>query len=301
VAEVDNDGVVFLRFGDGEYGREIAGATAFRAVYRVGNGSLGNVGAEALFHVAASPSSSGVLRVRNPLPAQDGVEPETIPEVRQRAPQAFRAEQFRAVTEADYAAAAKKLPEVSSAVASFRWTGSWYTVFVGVDPSDPTDLVHLPNGFTTLAPVLEHKVRAFLTRYRLAGYDLEIRPPRFVPLEIDLDLCVHPDYFRGDVARVVAAALSSGVLLDGTPGFFHPSHFAFGQPVYISQVYAAVTRVAGVDSAVVTVFHRYGQVDNGELAAGVLPIGPWEIAQLDNDPNFMEHGVLKITARGGKL
>jgi hypothetical protein len=221
--------------------------------------------------------------------------------VRQRAPQAFRAEQFRAVTEADYAIAAQKLPDVSSAVASFRWTGSWYTVFVGVDPRDPADLVHLPNGFTMLSPTLVHKVSAFFTRYRLAGYDLEIRPPRFVPLEIALDLCVHPDYFRGDVTRAVAAALSNGVLPDGTLGFFHPSHFVFGQPVYISQVYASVTRVEGVDSTVVTIFRRFGQSDNGELAAGVLPIGPWEVAQLDNDPNFMEHGVLKIAARGGKL
>ena len=40
--------------------------------------------------------------VRNPLPAQGGVEPETIEDVRQRAPAAFRTQE-RAVTEADYA------------------------------------------------------------------------------------------------------------------------------------------------------------------------------------------------------
>ena len=45
-------------------------------------------------------------------------------------------------------------------------------------------------GLAVLSTRLEQKVRAFLTRYRLAGYDLEIRPPAFVPLELDLQLCV---------------------------------------------------------------------------------------------------------------
>ncbi len=292
VPEVDNTGTALLRFGDGEYGREIAGATKFRAVYRTGNGLRGNVSAEGLYHVAGTPPVNQVVLVRNPLPATGGVEPETIAQVRQRAPQAFRAEQFRAVTEADYAAAASKLPAVSSAVATFRWTGSWYTVFVGIDPADPSDLIQLSSGFARLSPGLEEQVKAFLTGYRLAGYDLEIRPPRFVPLEIGVDLCVHPDYCRGDVARAVAQALGN---------FFQPSRFVFGQPVYVSRIYAAIEQVAGVDSAVITSFRRFGQRDNGELAAGVMTIGPWEIAQLDNDPNFMEHGVLKINALGGKL
>ena len=151
-----------------------------------------------------------------------------------------------------------------------------------------------------LSRALERRVRAFLTRYRLAGYDLEIRPPRFVPLQVAIELCVSPDHFRGDVARAVAEALSNRVLPDGRPGFFHPDLFTFGQPVYLSRLYAAVERVEGVDSAVVRTFRRYGQIDRGELTTGVLSIGPWEIAQLDNDPSFMEHGVLAITTLGGK-
>jgi hypothetical protein len=55
-----------------------------------------------------------------------------------------------------------------------------------------------------------------------------------------------------------------------------------------------------VDSAVVRTFRRQGQRDNGELTNGVVPIGPAEIALLDNDPSFMENGVLHVTSRGGK-
>ena len=76
-------------------------------------------------------------------------------------------------------------------------------------------------------------------------------------------------------------------IADGSRGFFHPDNFTFGQPVYLSQLYAAIEAVQGVLSAFVTHVPPLRQdVDNGELAAGVLPIGPWEIARLDNDPSF---------------
>jgi predicted phage baseplate assembly protein len=279
----------------------VFGAQAFRAVYRIGNGGAGNVGAEALSHVALSPVGNVFTTVRNPLAAGGGVDPETIAEVQQWAPQALRAEQFRAVTEADYAAVARRLPQVQSAVAGFRWTGSWYTVFVGVQPSSTTDLVLKPNGVTLLTDSLRQTVFDFLTSYRQTGYDLEIRPPQFLPLEIDLSICTAPGYFRGDVEQAVFNALSSHILPEGTHGFFFPGNWVFGQSLYLSQLYAAVEAVQGVDSLEVTVFRQFGQPDNGELAKGVIMAGPWQIVQLDNDPNFEEHGVLKLTMLGGKL
>jgi hypothetical protein len=55
-----------------------------------------------------------------------------------------------------------------------------------------------------------------------------------------------------------------------------------------------------VDSAEVTVFQRYRRQAQGELQSGVIPMGPWEIARLDNDVNLKENGVLTIDADGGK-
>jgi hypothetical protein len=301
VVEVDNNNQALLRFGDDEYGRSVFGALAFLSVYRVGNGAKGNVGAEALAHLALNPVVNLVTTVRNPLAAGSGIDPESIAEVQQWAPQAFRVEQFRAVTEADYAVVAKELPQVQSAVASFRWTGSWYTVLVGIQPSSSADLIAKPNGILLLSDTLRATVSEFLTSYRLAGYDLEIRPPQFLPLEIDLSVCTASGYFRGDVEQGVLQALSSRILPDGTVGFFFPGNWVFGQSLYLSQIYAAAQAVEGVDSLEVTVFRRFGRPDNGELANGVMPAGPWQIVQLDNDPNFMEHGVLKVTMLGGKL
>lgn len=301
--EVGADGRPTIRFGDDEYGANPSGATQFTAVFRVGNGRSGNLGADSLSHAVqplVAPLWPSISRIRNPLPAIGGTDAETIEQVRQFAPAEFRSEQFRAVTEDDYANAALRIPEVAGAVASFRWTGSWYTVFVGVDPRDPEDLITEPGGRTRLTTTLASLVRAGLTRYKLAGYDLEIRSAEYVPLEITIELCVEPGHFRADVVEAVKLALSSQINADGSKGFFHPDNFTFGQPVYLSRIYAAIEAVQGVLSAFITTFRRFGKTNNGELASGVMPIGPWEIARLDNDSTLKENGVLRIVAGGGK-
>jgi hypothetical protein len=311
VVDVDSGGRAELRFGDGDYGQRLLDARIITATYRVGNGRAGNIGAEGLAHIVLPPPSTGnaasdtarITAVRNPLPAQDGTDPESIEEVRIHAPAAFRATQFRAVTEEDYKRAALTVPGVAGAAASFRWTGSWYTALVAIDPADPEDLLTDPRGLTRLAPQLRQLVVDTLDRNRLAGYDLEVRCARYVPLDVALQICVIPGYFPGDVAHAVALALRGGAPEHGghtsERALFDPANFTFGQPVHLSTVYAAVQGVQGVESAEITAFHRYGQLPAGELGQGILPIGAWEIARLDDDPNRMENGTLTITAAGG--
>jgi hypothetical protein len=302
VADIDAEGRAVLRFGDGEYGRRFAGIDTADIRYRVGNGRAGNIGADALAHIVVPyPEPAGwpaIVALRNPLPATGGVDPETIDEVRQYAPAAFRARQDRAVTERDYEDAARRIPGVEGAVAAFRWTGSWYTVFIGIDPVSPDDVVTDLRGVAQLEPRFELLVHDALTRVRLAGYDLEIRPARYMSLEIDIELCARPGYFRGDVAQAVVVALGAGQARGGT-GFFNPANFTFGQPVYLSRLYAAIEQVEGVESAMVTRFQRRRLGPRGELEQGVIPIGAWEIARLDNNRSNMENGTLRITAGGG--
>jgi hypothetical protein len=302
VAEPDHDGRALIRFGDGTFGRQPsfpelpAEREQNRLIvrYRIGNGRQGNVGRETIVHVlaAAQPVADWpvVSAVRNPLAAWGGVDPEPVDVVKRLAPDAYRAETYRAVTEDDYARAAELLPLVSHGQADFRWTGSWHTVFTTVDPVGTDDP----------SPATESAVRNHLTRYKVAGYDLEIDPPQYVALEIGLVVCAAPDHFRADVAHAVRDALSAGTLPDGGRGFFHPDNFTFGQPLYLSRVYAAVEAVPGVDSAEVITFQRYGAEPSGELAAGRITAGRLEVLRLNDDPNFPEHGVLHIEMQGGK-
>ena len=287
VAEIDADGTCRMRFGVHGHGRAPRNGEVFTATYRHGNGVAGNVGADALAHVVTADGR--VDGVRNPLPAVGGTDPESIGQVRRRAPAALRIQQ-RAVTPADYEQMALRSPDVQRAAATVRWTGSWYTTVVTVDPA----------ATTVLDERFEQQILAGLEPYRLAGGDLEVARPQFVALQLELQVCVGAEYFRPDVQARLEALLSATDNPDGSRGRFHPDNLSFGQPVYLSPILAAARAVMGVDSVRATVFQRLGSPSGRGLAEGRLVIGRLEIARLDNDPNFPEYGTLRLVLHGGK-
>lgn len=288
VVEVEHDGSARLRFGDGTHGRRPDSGTEFSIRYRVGNGQAGNIGAESLYHLVGADISTVAL-IRNPLPASGGTDMEDDERVRRAAPQAFN-RQKRAVTPADYAEVTQGHAGVQRAAATLRWTGSWHTVFVTVDRL----------GGVPMSDDFERDLTRRVDQYRMAGHDTEFDDPIRVSLEIDLTVCVQSDYFRSDVAAGLYEVLGSRALADGRTGIFHPDRLTFGQTVYLSSLYAAARQVAGVGSAVATVFQRQGYPDPKPLADGYLPMGRLEIPRLDNDPNYPEHGVLRLHLFGGK-
>ena len=148
--------------------------------------SPGNVGAGAIAHVATL--NGAILGATNPLPAAGGTDPEPADAVRRDAPEAYLVQE-RAVTEDDYARVSERDPHVQRAAATFRWTGSWHTVFVTADRS----------AALAVDDPFEAELRSHLEPFRMAGYDLEVDGPRFVPLDVGLHVCVEPEYFR--VAR----------------------------------------------------------------------------------------------------
>ncbi len=289
VVELHDDGEARLRFGDGTLGREAE--SGLRGTARTGRGRIGNVGAEAVGQVVHAGLDAA--RVRNPLAATGGIDPETITEVKLYAPQAFRTQE-RAITEADYAEVAERHDEVQKAIATRRWTGSWYTMFVTVDrrAGRPVDTA------------FEAEMVAHLERYRLAGHDVEIEPPRMVPLDLRLVACVRPGYFRDHVRQALLEVFSATDLSAGRRGFFHPDNFTFGQPVYLSQVIGEAMKVAGVDWVDPTDarfrFQRFGKPPAGEIDSGRIDIARLEVARLDNAPSLPENGRLELVLLGGR-
>jgi predicted phage baseplate assembly protein len=287
VVEVESDGRAYLRFGDNAHGKRPDAGTSFQAVYRLGNGTAGNVGRDSIVHVVSADGS--IDEVRNPMAASGGQDAETIQDVRARAPYAFRTQE-RAVTPDDYARVAERRADVQRAAASFRWTGSWRTVFLTVDRF----------GGALVDRSFEEGLVSYFERYRMAGHDVQVDAPRAVSLEIEMAVCVKPDYFKGDVQRALDGLFTRRVLPNGTRGVFHPDNFTFGQPVFLSRIIAAAQGVAGVDSVEVTKFQRQGVESQAALASGRLELGRLEIARCDNDPNFPERGVFRTVMMGGR-
>jgi predicted phage baseplate assembly protein len=210
VAEIENDGTAHVRFGDNEHGRRPDSGTTFTAEYRVGNGVAGNVGADSLVHIVSDDSR--ITSVRNPIAAHGGVEPESIEDVRQRAPYAFRTQE-RAVTANDYATMAQRDVFVQRAAGTFRWTGSWRTMFVTIDRF----------GVAKVDDAFKQEIEDELEPYRMAGQDLDVNGPIYVSLEIEMQVCVKPDYFRSAVIEARWKSLAIAFCPTGASAFFIPT------------------------------------------------------------------------------
>ncbi|MEH6404988.1 MAG: putative baseplate assembly protein [Sneathiella sp.] len=287
VLEIERDQSSFIRFGDNSNGLRPASGTSFTADYRIGNGTTGNIGADAIHHLVTNQGS--IEGVRNPMPASGGINPESMEEVRRSAPYAYR-RQERAVTAEDYADIARRHPDVQRAAATFRWNGHGHTVFISVDRF----------GGRSVTPEFETALRHFINKFRMAGYDLEINEPIFVPMELDLFVCASPDHVRGQVRQEIIARLNTTGRTGRGKGFFHPDNFTFGDPLYLSAIYAAAMEIEGVTSVTATRFRRRGRPDPVPLLDGVIRMDRLEILQLENNPNFPERGAFNIDMGGGK-
>jgi predicted phage baseplate assembly protein len=291
VGEVDDDGTLHLRFGDGRAGVAPPAGGRLLARYRVGLGSPGNVGHDVINRVVCCATRiTGVSRVRNPLPAAGGSDPEPVSQVRQRAPQEFTRQLLRAITAADYGALGGQVPGVQRAAGDLRWTGSWYEAQAAVDPL----------GAETAPRRLLDEVLERLHPYRRIGHDVTVHTARLVPLDLAVDVQVDPGFIAGHVEAALLAVLGAGVLPDGRLAFFHPDNLTFGTPVRVSQIVAAAAAVPGVLDVTVTRLQRLFGPPAATLAAGLLRIGALEVAELANDRSGPEGGRLTLNVHGGR-
>ncbi|MHC3474709.1 putative baseplate assembly protein [Streptomyces sp. 7R007] len=287
VGELEDDGRLALRFGDGRHGARPRPGHRLALHYRLGGGIAGNVGAEAINHlvIQSDGGQPPAAVVRNPLPAVGGTEPEPIEQVRQLAPLDLRRTRLRAVTAEDYAALAGQVPGVQRAAADLRWTGSLQEAHIAVDAL----------GSGQPSPELLARVEQFLEAYRRIGHDLVVGPARLVPLDIALSVRARPGHQHGQILAELYRVLGSG-----RHGFFHPDALTFGESVRLSRLVAVAAAVPGVQSVEVTRLRRLFEPDRGEREDGVLRLGPLEIATCDNDPDRPENGRLAISLGGAR-
>ncbi|HTU76784.1 MAG TPA: putative baseplate assembly protein [Trebonia sp.] len=301
VGELGDDGRLALRFGDGIHGAAPPPGGELRVAYRVGNGTTGNAGPGAINHLVLCGDGAlpDVRAVRNPLPAAGGTDPEAVADVRRLAPLAPRATQLRAVTADDYARLAGRVTGVLRAAANIRWTGSGEEVHVAVEPAGPA-FADRGAGPEVPGEALIAEVTAVLAPFRRIGHGLVVGAPELVPLDIELRVLLAGGHRRRPVLAALHRVLGSGLLPSGAPAFFHPRALGFGEPVRVSRLVSAAVGVPGVTSAQVTRLKRLAGPDEGELAAGLLRVGPLAVAVCDSRPGQPENGRISIVAGGGQ-
>ncbi len=287
--EYDGDGGDTLRFGDGTFGEAPVPGDVFDVTYRIGLGAAGNVAAGAISIVP--PVSTGYLTgVRNPFAVVSGADQETAQHITRMAPQAFHNVQYRAVLATDYQTAARTLPWVLQAGTTFRWTGSWLTVFTTADPKG--------TGWATETEQIG--LIDLLNRRRLAGYESYAPPPVYVSIDLEITVCIEPQVIGSDVEARILSRLADAVTRDGTEGFFYADCFTFGTPLYRSQLEAAIQGVTGVNGVLDVQYRARGASNVFQELPDVLSLGSMQILRVQNNPDYPERGTIRVFAEGGR-
>ena len=276
-----NKGIT-VRFGDDEFGFTPTEGTIFQLAYRLGGGKQSNVAADTLTHF--SETLGNIMgAVTNPLPTENGLDAELPNDIRQSAPEAFRAETYRAVRPEDYAEAAERLPWVQRAGAAFRWTGSWQTAFVTPDPF----------GAVTLEEPKRRELVNQLDRFRQAGREAYTLDPIYADLDLEIKICVKPDAYGGEVkARVWA-------VLIGKKGYFAPDKFTFGMPLERSTLETIIQNTEGVQAVEGIRFRRRGWFGWQKFNDFHYNPGKNAIIRVENDPLHPNRGSLNLKIHGG--
>lgn len=277
-----------VQFGTGEFGAIPTRGLDLRVIYRLGRGRGDNVAADSLDDLDAA-TLPFVTRVTNPLGVTDAEDRETAESARHVAPDAFRAETFRAVRAEDYAAAVEKLEWVQRAGAQFRWTGSWLTLFATPDPK----------GSFAMTAAQRVDLERQLDRYRLAGRETHGMDPRFVNLDLEIHVCVAATSYPGDVKEAVLEALFGRRGFRAKPGFFSPDQWTFGDPLERAQLEAVIQAVPGVRAVEDIYIRRRGWFELRLFSEMVFSISAGEIIRVENDPDLPERGAVRLVMEGG--
>jgi hypothetical protein len=282
-----------VRFGDGEFGRLPAAGALFQVDYRLGSGVKGNVPSGSVnaleIPATSSPLATRLLAATNPFPVTSGVDPESAEEIKLLTPEAYKSETFFAVRPEDYGTQAEKLDFVQRAQGTFRWTGSWLSAVTAVDAEDAFEL----------SAERRQLVEALLNCRRQAGRDVIVRDPRFVNLDLVINLCVSRDAFPGQVrVRVLEALFGRGGFRPRV-GFFDPDNFTFGTPLRRSALEAAVVAVEGVEAVTGMQIRAHGVTEFKEFEALAFEVADDELLRLENSPLRPERGSLTLELEGG--
>jgi predicted phage baseplate assembly protein len=232
--QVDENGVAWVVFGDGVYGRRpTPGAANVRATYRVGGGAVGNVGSNAI--IDKKTAIPGLNAVANPLPAVGGADGESIEHAVSFGPLSFRSS-GRAVTLNDYVALAQQAGGVAKVRAQ---TSGFNRVDLYVAPEG--------QGAGPAPDDLKRRLVAFFADKRMVGTEVFIRDPTLVPIDIAASVIVAHNHDPTAVQIQSSNAIAQLVAF---------ANVDFGQDLFLSKVYEALEALDGVFATTVTRFRR---------------------------------------------
>jgi predicted phage baseplate assembly protein len=303
-----------LRFGDGRTGRipvpdPCQQHTSISSVsWRLGGGAVGNGGTTSYWRT----TDTGSVTAENLVPADGGVDAETIAQARIRAGRALN-EVHRAVTPGDHETIAIQAPGLAVAVAVARAHAA-----VGDHPGYPCTLVpgavsvyvvpaaprggadwDLPDFVAAPQPDpgMLSQVCTVLGQARLLGEELFVRKPCYRRARLEVKITGTPS----DAATVrVKVQRALRQYLDPLVGGDDGSGWPFGAPLRPSALLQAAQGAAGHDGEVSSVGVALDATTNWETCRDVA-IGPHELIAVEVSDVQVQFATASSVASAGGL
>ncbi len=236
----DDEGRTTIRFGDGITGARLpTGQNNVRAEYRKGTGLGGLVRAGQLNLLMSRPL--GLKGVVNPEAAQGADDPESRDDARTNAPLTVLTLE-RAVSLQDYEDFARTFSGVAKAQAVWVWDGRKRSIFLTVAGPDGEILAEDGSVIT--------KLKESLRTYGDPFVAFTVKPYRQAWFEAAGTVTIDPNHVSDVVMDAVSVDLGQRYSFEAR---------AFGQPVALSEVIAAIQAVPGVVAVDLDRFARTDQ------------------------------------------
>lgn len=237
VTRTSDDQKTTIEFGDGVTGARLpSGQDNLRATYRKGIGVDGLVKAGQLTSLLTRPL--GIKSVTNPKDATGAQDPELLDDARTNAPLTVLTLD-RTVSLQDYEDFSRAFAGVTKALATWTWDGQTKRVFITVAGADGAEIKPDSDTYINLLAALQQAGDPFVS--------LRVKSYRAAYFRFAGKIKVDPDYETDGVLVAVESALRAQFSFDTR---------AFGQPVFLSEVIAAVQAVPGVVAVDVIKLYR---------------------------------------------
>lgn len=254
--ETDANNISTINFGDNISGR-IPPSGSIYATYRIGGGAYGNVAQNTLTYLISNVTAG--LTVNNQVAATGGADPESTDSIRFNAPYALTALN-RAVSLSDYAALAVQVPSVSKAVADAT---VYNNILLYMAPYGDTGFgtpgVDAAGAASTIFNSASSNVLTFLTDKAPATTTVTILPPKYVPINININLHIVDQYKQSTITTAVYSVLQSILSFDNV---------IFAEQFVLQYVLSAIGTVSGVSYADVTLLARADAAFTGNITSG---------------------------------
>lgn len=239
--ETDNQGYVYVCFGDGVFGKTPEpGTNNVRATYRIGGGARGNVAAITVTELLSAVDSADT--VSNALPATGGADAETITHARRAALALWRTRETLLRT-ADVENILRRF--VSST------HGAIAQATAVVTDSLTLSVRFVPATGGNPAQGFKDEVKTYLDPLKAVVREISVENPDYLATAYNVTIYVQDGYLREQVieqARQAIVRFGSPIYRDSDGEY--PNKF--GATIALSRLYRELHAVPGIDRATIT-------------------------------------------------